>query len=75
MIRKKGKLIFEVAGERIEVDTTISDNGEWGMQHNDITVTEKTRAEAIAAFQAELEKKADKKKKKGKNDKTVYPGA
>lgn len=55
------------------MDTTLSKDGTWGMQHEDITVTERTRADCIKAFQEELDKKADKKKKT-KNAKTFYKG-
>lgn len=66
MIKKRGKIVFEISGKQVEVDTTLSEGGAWGMQHEDITVTERTRADCINAFQAELEKKEGTKKKKSK---------
>jgi len=63
MIKKRGKIVFEISGKPVEVDTTLSEGGAWSMQHEDITVTERTRADCIKAFREELEKKADKKKK------------
>jgi len=64
MIKKRGKIVFEIRGKRVAVDTTLSKGGAWSMQHEDIAVTERTRADCIKAFQEEIEKKAVKKKSK-----------
>jgi len=70
MIKKRGKIVFEVSREQIEVDTTLSEDGIWGIQHEDITVAERTRTDCINAFQAELEKKATKRLPHSKRRKT-----